>query len=216
MSHTPDIKTIISRVTDYGRKPTTPIQVLKQARALLAEEGNWVKGTLFEDGDPKEAYEKAACGKWGVCTLGAVGIVSGEMPVQVERFANFSLDRRGWLDAINFDDYEGSLKEFVTNPPENAFEYEWAGVNDITPNGTPLAYRAAEYLAVAIDPTFDPIDYGTNGYYHCSTKAETIVADYNDSPGRTRTQVLALFDEAIEAAKGDPLAKARAAKKAER
>lgn len=200
-----DVKTIVSRVTDYGRKPTTPAQVLRQAHDLLAAEGRWIKGDLFEDGDPKEAYEKAACGKWGVCALGAIGIVSGEMPVQVERISlvdeGFTIEG-AWREAVAYDGYTGSLAEFTADPPENFFEYEWVGLQDINERRTPLAHRAAEYLAEAIYPDYTEDPYGD--------PAESVVASFNDDSRTKRTQVLKAFRQAIEDAKGDPIAKAKA------
>lgn len=173
------VKTIIKRVTDFGRKPKTPAQVLQQAHDLLAQEGRWIKGDLFRDGDAQVAYEKASCGKWGVCSLGALGIVSGEMPVSVAKY-NFAYDEP---------------------------EYEWEPTVDVGADETPLAHRAAEYLAEAINPDFNPL---AEKPYWIRDEAEDIVASYNDQKGIGRTRVLKAFQTAIEAAKGDPIAKARA------
>ena len=175
---TDNIKTIIKRVTDFGRKPKTPAQVLQQAHDLLSQEGRWIKDDLFQDGDPQVAYEKSSCGKWGVCSLGALGIVSGEMPVQVVK-------------------YDGLFPI-----------YEWEPIVDIADDTTPLSHRAAQYLAIVIDPEYD---YRDDRWWHAN-RAEEIVASFNDRKGVGRTRVLAAFQKAIEAAKGDPIAKARTAK----
>lgn len=204
------LKTIISRVTKYGRKPKTPLQVLEQAHALLQEEGRWVKNDFFRDGDPKEAYENAACGSWGVCALGALGIVSGEMPVAVER-CSATVDRGDWIEAVEYGSYDLGLNEFLANPPEGfGDEYEWAPTANITPTDTPLAYRAAEYLAQEIVKfpgvyyTYDPF-----GVEAANDDAAYVVFNWNDHYNRKRSQVLRAFNKAIKAAKGDPIAKAR-------
>jgi hypothetical protein len=71
-------KVLIKRPTVYGRKPRTAAELLRQTRQFLDEEGKWIKGQMFKDGSAKDAYENGFCGKWGVCSVGAIGLVSGE------------------------------------------------------------------------------------------------------------------------------------------
>lgn len=204
----PDIRTIISRVTDFGRKPTTPAQVLQQAHDLLSQEGRWIKDEMFLDGDPAEAYEASACGSWGVCALGAIGIVSGEMPVKVERYST-SLFRSDWEDAVCDGHTDQSLADFMANPPDYLSDFSWI-IEDVTYRSAPLSHRAAEYLAsVTLPPVwgdvFDPLGYSPD-----EGEAESVVTGFNDAESRTRSQVLKAFQKAITAAKGDPVARARA------
>lgn len=124
-----DYKVVMARCTTYGRKPRTPYEVLVQARALLAEEGRFYKGDLFKDGDPKVVYENGSlCGNWGVCSLGAMGLVSGDMPLAVSKETYFLYDGK---------------EEFA--------EYYW-DIQDYFINENQAVREAVEFLADAIYP----------------------------------------------------------------
>lgn len=120
-----DEKVIIERIDKYGPKPATAVDALIQAHAFLREEGQWIRGEFFEDGDAKEAYDKASCCSWSACSMGALGLVTGEMPVSV------------FKDADDDDDYEDQYYF--------SFEMHW------TPDNAPLSYEAAQLIADNID-----------------------------------------------------------------
>jgi hypothetical protein len=69
------------RYTKLGRKPRTPLAALKQARDFLVVEGeqHWVKGTEFAGQFTTKDPEAASCGNWGVCAIGVVALVTGDM-----------------------------------------------------------------------------------------------------------------------------------------
>lgn len=81
------------RDTRFGRKPRNAVEALRQARDFLVAEGkdHWLKGTEMEvEGDVllerKFDPEDPACGKWGVCAIGALALVTGDMEIVVEQF----------------------------------------------------------------------------------------------------------------------------------
>lgn len=76
---------IITKVRDtrFGRKPRNAVEALRQARELLATEPKrWRKGYEFgfgkDGGIPVKKFNPDAplCGNWGVCSIGAVGLVT--------------------------------------------------------------------------------------------------------------------------------------------
>src|SRR5687768_9433478 len=85
MKYRSETRVIIPRVTDFGRPPKTAYQALRQARDLLADENRWTTGEYFDDGDAEEVFEDRFCGSWQVCAMGALGLVTGEMPVSVTK-----------------------------------------------------------------------------------------------------------------------------------
>lgn len=94
----------------FGPKPETPLEALKQARALLAEEGHWVQGTEFRRTDDKPLDPQAPlCGSWGVCAIGAVGMVAGCMTAN--KFPRV-LGGSSWYAAIDESDpvYKEAVK----------------------------------------------------------------------------------------------------------
>lgn len=120
-----DLKVITPRVSDYGPKPRGPKQALIQAHAFLTEEGQWMTGTFFQDGDPKEAYEKGRCSSWSACAMGALGLVTGEAPVVVCK---------------------------VTYDWDTTEQFSFETVDDYNPYDTPISYKAARALSKVIDP----------------------------------------------------------------
>ena len=74
------------RITKYGRKPRSAVAALKQARAFLVDEGqhHWCKGAIYKADRRTGRQElaspdEALCGNWGVCAIGAVALVSGDL-----------------------------------------------------------------------------------------------------------------------------------------
>lgn len=79
-------KTILQRADLWGPRPQDPHAALTQARDLLAEEGRWCTGSLFQDGDERVAFENGSlCGSWQACAFGAIALVTGEMPIRVTK-----------------------------------------------------------------------------------------------------------------------------------
>lgn len=81
------------RDTRFGRKPRNAVEALKQARDFLVAEGqdHWTKGTEMEVKsdvllERKFDPEDPACGKWGVCAIGALALVTGDMEVVIEQY----------------------------------------------------------------------------------------------------------------------------------
>lgn len=187
MAYRDDTKTIIKRVTDYGRKPRTVRQALIQAHAFLAEEGQWTTGEFFKDGDPKEAYEKAQCSSWAACSMGALGLVTGEMPVGVERRSTY---------------YSDDMYNFVVDDDFNIAD-------------TPLSARAALVLAEHL-PGFEVDEDDADDEQYITDCAIEAVISFNDKrKGKAgRTRVLNAFEKAIRALGGEPLPEALEARKA--
>lgn len=186
-----ETKTVLSRVTDYGKKPRTVGEALRQARDLLAEEKKFCKNTLFKDGSAQKAFENGSiCGNWQVCSLGAIGVVTGDLSIQVSKEAY---------------DYDGD---------EADYWWEEDNMQECIEDNTTLTYRAAEVLALAIidkkGETVDGIDYygnpepeykayfSNNSTFRADEPTE-VVAAFNDHT--TRGQVLKAFDHAIELAR---------------
>lgn len=173
-----DIKTLISRPTHFGRKPRTAAALLRQTHKFLAEEGKWIKGTMFKDGDAKRAYERGFCGKWGVCSIGAMGIVSGEFTPGVIKEA---------------DDFPSSF--LWAGLP--LAEYYWQ--DDYDPQSE-IVTQACAYLSLVANPerTFDLL------YDGCppedSYEWTDVIINWNDASNRTRKQVLDAFAQAAELA----------------
>lgn len=200
-----DTKVIVKRVTDFGSKPRSARQALIQAHAFLVQEGQWVKGEFFLDGDPREAYEKASCNSWSACAMGALGLVTGEMPIAVTkewREPDAGDRKADWIDAVcdratelGFDQW----LETVTAPEVEA-DYSWSFNEYFDQNSTPVSFAAAKALAKVIDPEAD--DY---------TEPVEIVINLNDVSGRTA--VLNAFEQAIKAAGGEPIVKAKKPRK---
>lgn len=83
------------RDTRFGRKPRNAVEALRQARDFLVAEGkdHWIKGSEMEVKsdvllERKFDPEDPACGKWGVCAIGAVALVTGDMQVTVEQYGD--------------------------------------------------------------------------------------------------------------------------------
>ncbi len=172
-----DEKVIIKRVDRYGPEPTTPYEALVQARDFLAEEGQWVTGTMFRDGDPKEAYEKSFCGSWSACSMGALGLVTGEMPISVVHA------RQEWDGEDNFF-FRGGDKSY-------------------NKRDTPLSYEASRFLAIAGEQIFD---VGTYEYALDDPVDVVINYNDGQEDGEVgRTQVIEFFDKAIQLAADDKL-----------
>lgn len=202
---TDDIKTIVKRVTDYGPKPRSVKQALIQAHAFLAEEGQWIKGEFFRDGDPKEAYEKAECSSWSACAMGALGLVTGEMPIRVSKHVDPQAAddlRYEWEEAVEFGDTDLSYEDWLKDSGWVSDYYEWE-INDIFgKEETPLSAAAAEVLVAQIPQrTLDKLQQSWNP----DTESVQHVIELNDMKGYGRTRILALFEKAIRAKGGEPL-----------
>lgn len=79
------------RDTRFGRKPRNAVEALRQARDFLIQEGKdrWIKGAEMAVKD-RDALAKRrfnpkdpSWSQWGVCAIGAVALVTGEMQVTV-------------------------------------------------------------------------------------------------------------------------------------
>lgn len=204
-------KVIISRVTKYGRKPRTGKEAVRQALALLEDEAtNWTTETFFQDGDPQEAYEKAACGSWSACAMGAIGLVTGEMPISVTKIWQEPSDDElldNWKDAVcaddtvlGFDDWKQNFEPFA--------DYEWDDFS-VEPGKNPVSTAAAKVLADALpyhprmaDPLADALPNHPQGadrarsdvdYFLTEGDHMSAVIAFNDRLALGRTDVIALF-----------------------
>lgn len=169
-----NIKTLVSRPTHLGRKPRTAGELLRQTHTFLEEEGRWIKGHMFMDGDAKRAYEQGFCNNWGACSVGALGIVAGDYKPAVEH---------GVAEWDNDD------------VPFNY--YHWQTDYDIESD---VVFRACAYLTLVISPqrAADALDDGTRE--DDPYKWVKAVIDWNDAKSRRRKQVLAAFAKAAELA----------------
>lgn len=200
-----DTKVIIPRVALYGRKPRTPGEALRQARALLAEEGQWAQGHFFEDGDPEDAYEASSCGSWSACSMGAIGLVTGEMPVKVEKTGIKKNEwelQRDWRSAVAHKETEQSFAAYKKEHKDevSSEDYRWSVSDEFSKHDTPLSAKAAQYLALALlDPEVDP-DRREDVLWDGNDAIEVVI-DTNDSGFMTRTKILQAFDKAAELAR---------------
>lgn len=200
-----DEKVVVARVDDYGPKPRGPKQALIQAHAFLAEEGQWMAGEFFRDGDPKEAYEKAACSSWAACSMGALGLVTGESPIRVIRELTSSEQtvEELWRDAVYYektalglDAWTVENQEFIREHDEADYSFNFTDSYNQTE--TPVSYAAARVLAKVIDA--EALDLG-----ECPVD---VVIQHNDRGGdqmSSRTRVLDAFADAIRKLGGEPL-----------
>lgn len=213
-----ETKTIIKRVTDYGPKPRSARQALIQAHAFLAEEGQWVKGTFFTDGDPKDAYESAQCSSWGACAMGALGLVTGEMPISVHKeWTRVTRDdlRYEWFDAVTSWETELGFKEWVAAAgieEDRDADYFWVMNDQYNDESTPMSAKAAQALAAQISTKTKARLTAS----YCDASAVDLVIALNDSKGIGRTKLLDIFEKAIRAEGGEPLDVAAMPKKAAR
>lgn len=171
-----DSRTVISRITDFGPKPKSAVKALQQAHAFLCQEGVWVQD-WFEDGDPKEAFEKGMCDSARACSMSAIGLVTGEGPVSVLKSKATRYDRE---------------------VAEGGYVYYFEPYTNYDPLLTPVSYKAATRLAAVVngddpDTDIDPVGTVIEANDSCG----------NNAMGRT--QVLDNFAAAIRAAGREPL-----------
>ena len=197
-----DTKVIISRVEKYGPKPRSARQVLTQAHALLLEEGTWATGHFFQDGSAEEAYETSVCGSWSACAMGALGLVSGEMPVTVTKEWDEVTDddlRFDWKQEVLDDETIESFDEWAEGKDrELNADYSWNTDGDspeFDEHGTPLSWKAAQFLAAAILKDRD--DSISSRAIH---EPMDVVVTFNDQDVNNRTRVLEAFENAIKLA----------------
>lgn len=168
-------KTIIKRVAKFGPKPKTPYQALRQAHDLLQEEGRWVAGSMFDDGDPAEAFkDPASCGNWSACAMGALGLVTGEMPVSVVREPTFT----HWKS-------------------DDGYNYDWDVDDEFCVSDDQLSFKAAQYLALAM---IGNSEVGTVYRWDVKEEPYAVVISYNDH-NTTRDRILDFFKDAMKLAK---------------
>lgn len=211
---TTDTKTIVKRVTNYGPKPRSVKQALIQAHAFLAEEGQWVKNEFFEDGDPKEAYEKAECSSWSACAMGALGLVTGEMPVkvtrQVDQYITAELHYE-WQNAIADGETDISYDDWIKRSgyeDEDSY-YEWIIDEQFDKDRKPLSTAAAKALVEQMPGrTVEKL----TSTWHSADDHVSLVVEVNDMKGWGRTRILDLFEKAIRAKGGEPLVPSKPAK----
>jgi hypothetical protein len=61
---------------DHPDPPTTIVEALEQAKAVLVREGTWCRSTWFYNAHPEVNPDDPFCNSWKVCAEGAVGIVT--------------------------------------------------------------------------------------------------------------------------------------------
>ena len=197
-----DTKVIIKRVEKYGPKPRSARQVLTQAHALLLEEGQWAAGHFFRDGDAEEAYEASTCGSWTACAMGALGLVSGEMPVTVTKeWEEVSDDDLlfDWKYEVGRDETTLSFDQWAEDKDrelEVSFSWNTDGDDpDFDETTTPLSWKAAQFLAAAIlKEQDDALDD------RAIEEPMDVVISFNDRDANGRTRVLEAFEKAIKLA----------------
>lgn len=176
---TQDIKVLVKRPTHLGRKPKTAAALLRQTHKFLDEEGKWIKGYMFKDGDAKKAYEDGFCGKWGVCSVGALGVVSGEFTPSVR-----------YRDLVYQDDWEWD-DEYAVND-EIVIEACAYLVLVINPEA------ARSNLEDGCVP--GRLHYRPWGWSSYAGEWLDLVINWNDDKSRKRKQVLEAFAKAAELA----------------
>jgi hypothetical protein len=103
--------TRVRRYTKFGRKPRNAVAALKQARDFLIEEGqqHWAKGAVYGDINPSKTREinsqrptnpdDPLCGNWGVCAVGAVALVTGDLEQQGKSHVTVCHRSSAWAPA---------------------------------------------------------------------------------------------------------------------
>lgn len=195
-----EVKTILKRVDTYGPKPKTGVEALRQAHALLKEEGRWCTGELFTDGDPAKVFKNGSlCGAWSACAAGALGMVTGELEIGVQRYwETTEVDLGAWQRAAYLGDTELGYKEWAaTQDPERVTNesFQWNNTDIDEGDKDSVIYKAARALAGVI-----LADYGEDEQidgYSIDTPFSVIYA-FNDHLA-TRDDVLKVFKKAIKA-----------------
>lgn len=168
-----ECKTVLQRVTAYGRKPRSAHAALVQARALLEEEGRWTQSSLVkipkDQSALKEMYETSTCGSWSCCLAGAVQMVAGDIPIKICKIT------------------------YLDEPDEEA-DYEideTTAVNMEESDSDDPIYLAAMRCLIHAIAVRDKKNIPELDFMH------EHVFSFNDDSGTTRTDVLSLLDEAI-------------------
>lgn len=70
---------LVKELIPEGGVAGTPLEALRQAREVLAEDGRWLQGGMMSsNGDVEDIVENGLCGKgWAVCAFGAVAMACG-------------------------------------------------------------------------------------------------------------------------------------------
>lgn len=167
-------KIVLGRADSWGSRPQDPHAALVQARDLLAEEGKWCTGAMFQDGDERVVFENGSlCGDWQVCAMGAIAVVTGEMPIKAVKI--------GYNEDPDADDYADFSFEFV----------------DPSSQSDSLTYKAGQVLAIAIAEEAERADGKDKNGNDPVTDPQAVVFNFNDNQAN-RADVLDAFDKAIK------------------
>lgn len=98
------------RDTRFGRKPRNAVEALRQARDFLIQEGkdHWIKGTLMAVKDDNALVKRRfnpkdpSWSQWGVCAVGAVALVTGDMEITVAEVSDDEGDRIYFFKQVNY------------------------------------------------------------------------------------------------------------------
>ena len=121
----PDIQKYLP--TGWTESPSTPLEALKAARAVLEDEQRWLKGQWFVNRSPETDPENAYCNHWQVCAQGAIGIVTmGSVRYTEEDKYTHGLPRFQWyfhdgalgIGAADRDLYEETTALLLAAVPE--------------------------------------------------------------------------------------------------
>lgn len=156
--------------------PTSELQALQAARAIIAQDGRWCQGTEFDADTPttKNPY----CGNWQVCAVGAVRLVT--MGVE-EREHNLTHEK--WWD-VAFD-------RGPSTPEQKLFESTCNRLHEAT-----VLYTSGREAEAALYETGEI-------QYHPIYES---VVDKNDDAETKLDEMLDIFDLAIELLQKDEAA----------
>lgn len=188
-------KVVFRRDTTFGRKPRTASELLRQATALLEEEGKWCTSSLFVDGDADDAFENGSiCGSWSVCAMGALGAVSGSMPIIAVK------EIPDWATELNNPD-EGQ--------PDDYAQFYWKDDEYLYEalKKDPIIVEATRFLNTAINEyKVKNSGYETEDFTDTAEmdrdELQSNVIDFNDTGGSlNRNRVIEVFKRACELAR---------------
>lgn len=184
-----ELRTIRYLPLGIERYPTSVLEALIAARAVLEEEGRWMQGEWFTNAHPEVDPEDPFCNAWSVCAEGAVGLVT----------FGVELNDYGTGDRTPAELVQAHMMPYV-------FGYQHAEADSVLYRQTNEALRrAAVTILIREDRdgvrhlTHDQFEdmHGVRSVREYYDELLTEANDYNDSHISTRTQALEWFDVAI-------------------
>jgi len=163
---------IVRYLPEGVEEPKTVLEALTLGRDLLAQEGRWVKGTMYKIENPDEDPSTPFCDSWMVCSVGALWVATIGMAHE---------SREIW---------DNTLGEYV-----QVIRWTEAGSHSYHKNDDDEGYFQREAL---YNETVQRLDEAAKKF----DKNAPGIVGYNDDDDRTHEEILAVWDKAIEIERG--------------